>query len=159
MHDFDFPYSGDDYGSRAMTFEKPSIFRRMIDKLTGSERGLFRAHAHVSETALAVRQVGEGVVVGAALGAAQSKLPGGLDFHGIPLDAALGGIGVAAGVALADQEYAHDLRNIGTAGATIFAFRKMGDLIAAKTATAKVAGESRSDIGAQDPIIGLANKF
>lgn len=155
MHDFDFPYS-----RHEMTpYEKPNIFRRMIEKLTGSEHALTRAHAHVSETALAVRQIGEGVVVGAALGAAQAKLPDGLDFHGIPIDAALGGVGVIAGVALADQEYAHDLRNIGTAGATVFAYRKVADLMVAKAASTKVSGESKTDIGAQDPILKLAGNF
>jgi hypothetical protein len=150
----DFPYE-----RNAMTYEKPSVFRRIIDSMTGSERGLSRAHASVSETALAIRQVGEGVVVGAALGAAHAKLEGGLDVKGIPLDAALGGVSVIAGIALADEPIAHDLRNVGTGCATVFAFRKTGDLLAAKKVAATVTGERRADIGAEDPIISMAQKF
>jgi hypothetical protein len=152
--DFDFPYE-----RTAMTYEKPSVFRRWIDKMTGTERGLSRAHASVSETALAIRQVGEGVVVGAALGAAQAKLAGGLDIKGIPLDAAVGGLAIVGGIALADEPIAHDLRNVGTGCATIFAFRKTADFLAVKKVAATITGERRADIGAEDPILSMAHKF
>jgi hypothetical protein len=153
--DFDFPYERE-----AMTrYEKPSVFRRWIDKMTGAERGLSRVRAHVSETALAVRQVGEGVVVGAALGAAHAKLAGGLDVKGVPADLALGLLGAGTGIAFANEPFAHDLRNVGTGCATVFAFRKTADFLAAKKVAATVTGERRVDIGAEDPILSMAQNF
>ncbi len=113
--------------------------------------GFFRAFAakhgiggasmkHVSAGASMVREVGEGMLTGAALGAAHAMLPTGLDIDGkFPLDAAIAGLGILGGVGMAHEEFGQDLRNVGASASTIYSFRKMYAFAAAK----KMADMSR----------------
>lgn len=125
--------------------------------------------AHVIETGESIRQAGEGVITGALLGAAQAELTNGLDFHKVPLDLAVGAAGIVGALILAnDGSVAKDLRNAGTAGLTIYAFRMTQQLLASSktkkgVVKARVAGEfdigADYDVGADvgaDPIIEAA---
>lgn len=128
------------------------------------EAGVSRWKSRASEGALSVRQVGEGALTGAALGLAHAELKDGLDFHKIPIDGVVGLLGIVAAVVQSDEPYAHDLRNIGTAGATVFAFRKTYDLMAAKKAessklTAGAGAHGEYDLGAEDPVIAAARNL
>ena len=105
--------------------------------------GLFKAFVerhgispqkHVTAGALMIREVGEGAITGAALGAAHALLPLGLDLDGkVPLDGLVAGLGILGGVGMAHEEYGQDLRNVGAAASTIFAFRKTYAFAAAHT--------------------------
>ena len=131
-----------------------STLRKWFDKLTGITHVTDGVKSHAKEAALTVRQFGEGIVTGAVLGAVHAELREGLDPHGIPIDGTVAILGAVGAFALAREEYAHDLRNIGTAGATIFAFRKTDALLTHKKAAA-IAGESTmgADIGREDSIL------
>jgi hypothetical protein len=100
---------------------------------------------HVSAGAAILREVGEGALVGGALGAAHAMLPLGLDLDGkVPLDGVLAGVGILGGVGMAHEEYGQDLRNIGASAATVFSFRKVYAFAAAKKmANTALAPEKR----------------
>ena len=89
--------------------------------------GLSHVRTHVQGAGHVVRTSGESVVIGAGLGVLESKL-GSLDYqvgkHHIPLDAALGVLGMLAAVGMAREEVATDLRNAGATGLSVFAYRK-----------------------------------
>lgn len=155
-----------------------STIRKWFDKLThiGSAHDTVKAHAR--EAGMTVRQFGEGALTGAALGAVNAELVGGLDPHGVPVDLAVAALAGAGALASSGEDYAHDLRNIGTAAITVFSFRKTDGFLSEKKA-AKIAGESNYaygrensgyaysgegqnpnlDVGAEDPIIRKAREF
>jgi len=122
--------------------EKPSMIRSWYERLTGAETGLTRASEGVHETGLAIRQVGESVLVGAALGVIDGK--GGLDKRignrTVPIDGVLAGVGILGSlgaIAMGHGDVAHDFRNAGTSAATVYAFRKARDLSTAKDKVSK----------------------
>lgn len=110
-----------------------ALIKRLRENL-----GSFQAVSAVKQTAMAtgnaVRQGGESVLVGGLLGVAHVELATGLDVKKVPLDAALGVLGLGAGVAFAHEEFARDMQNIGSAALTTFAFRKSFELAAKKKA-------------------------
>ena len=142
--------------------DKPSMISSWYARLTGAETGLARASQGVHETGLAVRQVGESVLVGAVLGVVDGK--GGLDKRignrTIPIDGVVAGVGILGSlgaIAMGHGDVANDFRNAGTSAATVYAFRKARELSMAKDKAAKpkhtvqVQGvENAEDIGA-DP--------
>ena len=155
-----------------------SAIRRWYDQVKdgGAGSALARAKMHASAGGHAIRAGGEGLIIGAALGAAHAELPHGLDFNGkIPIDAAFGATALAASIALAGEETHHDLRNAGATAVGIFSFRKVHDFVAAKKAAkgdvpgsvakkagaatdkakAAVHGEDDADYG-EDPIVAAA---
>jgi hypothetical protein len=146
-----------------------SQVRRWFDKLlqgTSTSTGHSKAMAVAHVAARGVRQVGEGAITGAALGAAKALLKDGLDPKvgnvTVPLDLAVGVAGVGTAMLMAGEEGSHDALNIGTAGATIFAFRQTEKLVAAKHAQMhgdSFAGSNDGDMGAEDPIVRLARQL
>lgn len=154
--------------------EKSQI-RRWYERMTGGGVSLSRVKQHASEGLEAVRQGGESLLTGGALAIAHAELKTGLDVRGVPIDALLGGLGLAGRAAMAHMPGGVDSGNIGASAATVFAFRKTFDLIAQKKASkgqatggafgpaqqAKVAGEFEgdssddSDVG-EDPIVAAA---
>lgn len=116
---------------------------------------LSRAKIHAVESAHAVRQGGESIVTGAALGAIEQSLAGGLDYKRIPIDGALAVAGLVGGVMLAHENVGADLRNVGAAGAAIFSYRKMGQAVAARRNS---VAHGESDVGV-DTILEAAKRL
>lgn len=118
-----------------------SLIRRYYESALGhGGAGLSRVKKHVTGGAQALRQGGESVVIGAALGALHVELPTGLDAHvgnspAIPVDGVLAVAGLGAAVLMAHENVSDDLRNAGAAAATVFAFRKTHDFLAARAAS------------------------
>lgn len=155
----------DHYTSLARLDHAPSKswVRKVFDKISNVSTGHDMVRSTAREASLTVRQYGTGVVAGAAFGAIHAELKGGLDPHGIPLDGATALIGGLGAIVMASEEWAPDLRNLGTAGATIYAFRKTDAFLSQKKA-AKIAGETDMgretlDVGAEDPIVSLARQL
>lgn len=141
---------------------RKSWVKGIFDKL--SFQGASQMKSTAKEGGLAVRQVGTGVVVGSVLGAIHAELKAGLDPHGVPIDAVVAVGGIAGALMYAGEEYAPDLRNVGTAGATIFAYRKTDAFLSEKKAAriageTDMSGESGFDVGAEDPIASLARNL
>jgi hypothetical protein len=111
----------------------------------GSEtQGRIEAAGHT------LRQTGESAVLGSILGAYHGMSPKGLDAHGIPADAAVSGLGFLGALLVGDGEMKHEIRNVASTGAAVFAFRKTAELVAAKKAHVAVAGEDDDDIYEDD---------
>lgn len=140
-----------------------SSLRRLFDHGMARHGGtLSRVKAHAVGGAHAMRKGGEGILTGAALGAASVHLAGGLDFaptdkFTVPVDAVLGVAGLAASVALAHEPFADDMANVGMSALSIFAYRKSADYMAKR----KAASPAHGDFGAdkQDRIIALARQM
>lgn len=119
-----------------------------------------RAKIHAAAAGNTVRQTGESVVIGAALGAFSSRF-GGLDYDVqgdgkmmVPVDAAAGALALLGGVALAHEEYGKDLTNTGAAAMAIFAYRKTEQYLAKKEGWAQKSPKFHGDyeFGNEDPI-------
>jgi hypothetical protein len=141
---------------------KKSWVRAMFDKISGTGGPLPMTTTHVKAGAHTVRQVGEGMIVGGILGAINAELKGGLEPHGVPLDA-LGAAALGVGaVVMAHEEFSPDMANGAAACATVFSYRKTDAFLSEKKA-ARVAGETDMgqetngfDVGAEDPLMRLA---
>lgn len=150
------------HGLGAHTTTGKSVVRRMMDSLVG---GGTKHAAMASHGVHAVRQYGEAMLTGAALGAINAEFAEGLDPHGMPIDLGLAIAGAVGSLALASghvsptgEELAADARNIGAAGATIYSFRKVDKLL--RTKRGAVAGEfSGETAGEEDPIIQAARSL
>lgn len=144
-----------------------STVRRWIEKIadaTGQE--ITRSHA--KELAMTVRQVGEGGVVGVIAGVVDSELKDGLDVRGIPADLVSTVLGAGGAMYFAKEEFAHDLRNLGSHSFAIFTFRKTKELMGRKDApkvgiddeaSSSEAEGSADDVGAEDPIVAAAREL
>ena len=150
-----------------------SEIRKMYDSMM-STAGV--ATRHIAAGAKAFRSGGESILTGAALGVAHASMPHGLDYEvmdgkaTIPVDAALGAIGLIGSVFLADSapEYCDDARNVGGAAGAVFGFRKAASYTAERRALAGLpvnvgalpvsqhAGES--NVG-EDPIVRKARQL
>jgi hypothetical protein len=101
-----------------------SSIRKWLDRATGGA-GLGRAKAHALATGHVLRQGGEAVLVGGALGAIKAERAEGLDIKGkMPIDGIAGAAFLAASIGVANHEVSTDLRNAGSNALTVFAFRK-----------------------------------
>jgi hypothetical protein len=143
-----------------MPHEKKSALARWFEKVGKITEVHHSAKAHAHSGAHAVRQAGEAVVVGAVLGAIHAELKGGLDPHGIPIDATIAAVSMVGAIAYAGEDYAADLRNVGSDALAIFTFRKTDALLSQKKAAA-IAGEvdmagEMTDIGTEDPVVAAA---
>jgi hypothetical protein len=161
--------------------EPKSALRKWYEKIGGHQGAMQRAKVHVVSGGNAIRQSGEAIVVGGALGALNSHR-GSLDFHlrmggrvhEIPIDAVIGVVGVGAAVVLAHENVSDDLRNSGAAALTVFAYRKAQDYMNARNngsmpaqlmapptvmpAAPAAAGATVAAHG-EDPIIALAKRL
>jgi hypothetical protein len=145
-------------------YEEPSAVKQWLDKVTGGSSGtgiMEHLDNHAEEVALTLRQFGEGGVVGVVLGALHGNLATGLDVHGVPVDGAAAVIGAVGAVFYANEEFSHDLRNLGSSALTVLAFRKTNELLHAKgvQAAASTAHGEESDVGADDPITEAARNL
>ena len=140
----------------------PSTVRSWLERVGGGSGTAHQVH-HAAHT---LRQL-EVPLVGAALGAVHAELVNGLDFHKVPIDAAVGVVGLILGIANAGGDLSHEFTNAGTAGLTVFAFRKTNAFLAAKKGDmskrgvkARIRGdfEGDEDIGV-DPVIEAASKL
>jgi len=137
-----------------------STVRRWIEKIadaTGQE--ITRSHAQ--ELALTVRQLGEGGVVGAVLGAVNGTV--GLDVRGIPIDLVVTGLGAGGAMYFAREDFSHDVRNVASHSFAVFTFRKTDQLVRMKKQPGLedddaigASGESTDDVGEEDPVVAAA---
>lgn len=138
-----------------------SAIKRWYQSVQGAGGAMQRAKIHAAAAGQTLRSGGESLVVGAALGAFHARF-GGLDYDiqgdgkmNLPVDAAFGALAMAAGVALAHEEYGKDLSNAGSAALAIFAYRKTEDYLSKKEGFAqknpKFHGEY--EFGNEDPVI------
>lgn len=89
--------------------------------------------AHVVSGASTLRAAGEAGITGLGLGYAHAMLPLGLDIDGkVPLDGAIAALGLLGGVGMAHESFGEDLKNVGLAAGTIYAFRQGYRFSAAK---------------------------
>ena len=142
-----------------------SLIRRYWDNARGGgSRGLARVGRHLRGGAQVLRQGGESAIVGAALGALHVELPTGLDAHvgsspPIPVDAVVAVAGLGGAILMAHDAYSDDMRNAGAAAATVFAFRKTHDFLAARAASKGITPGSvvaASSTGSSGPALASA---
>jgi len=131
-----------------------SPIQKWISRLTGVHRN---APAHVHHTVHAVRQYSEAGLVGAAFGALDATKPQYSDKAQLGT-AAVGLVGAMIG---ATEDYATDLRNIGSDAVAIFTFRKGKQMVESKRLSAHGEPGGRthgdSDWGTEmDPIVEAA---
>lgn len=147
--------------SSNLSYGQKSAIRRMYERLGGSS-AIGRVKSHAMGTAHAIRQGGESLIVGGALGALHQQMGLDVSIQGkvtIPVDGAVGAVGLLGGIALAHEEYGADLYNMGSAAAAVFAFRKTAEFVAKKKGQpVRAAGESGYEFGAEseDPIVSWA---
>ena len=158
--------------SSNMASEHKSAIRSFWEQAKGRSSSIMsRGGAHLRSTGATVRQGGESLLVGGLLGAAHVELPNGLDVKipnstiAIPVDGAIAVGGMVGGILLANEEGGTDLRNAGASAASVFAFRKTYDFLAAKKKSSggKVggtfAGEDCEVNGEHDPILACARQM
>lgn len=124
-----------------------SPVQKWINRLTGIHRN---APAHVHHGAHAVRQYAEAGLVGGALGALDATKPQYSDKAQLGLAA----VGLVGAVVSATEDYATDLRNLGSDAFAIFTFRKGAEMVAKKRLAAH--GEGAGEFGEEDPVIVAA---
>lgn len=136
-----------------------STVRRWLDKVTGLGSAGGALHSHARVTALALRSGLESAFTGAALGALDAELTNGLDFHKVPIDAAVGIGGLAVAVLMAKEDYAQDACHVGAASLAVFSFRQSKKFLAGKKLAAGpvVAGEFGAE--SEDPIVRAARRL
>jgi hypothetical protein len=152
--------------SNLPSHEKSAI-RRWYERVSGTVRHPGRSFQgfgkHVNASGHALRQGGEALLTGAALGALHVELPTGLDVRKVPVDAVAGALLLVSGGA--HSEVAQDLRNAGGTALGIYAFRKTHDFLEERkrakgsvsgSAVAKAKAGVHGDFGNEDPIISLA---
>lgn len=145
-----------------------SAIRRWYEHVQSGSGAMARAKIHAAAAGNAIRAGGESLLVGGLLGALSVELPTGLDYKKVPIDAAGGALALAAGVAMAHEEFGADLRNAGACALGIFGYRKTQDLLAEKRRqqgktpgfmAAKAQTTAHGDFGAEsgeDPIVTAA---
>lgn len=140
--------------SSNMSGHHKSAIRRFWEQAKGGGSSIMsRSGKHLSATGATFRQGGESILMGGLLGAAHVELPNGLDVHVpnskivIPIDGVAAAIGMVGGIALAHEDGGVDLRNAGSAAASVFAFRKTFDFLAEKKKASggKVGGSFGDD--------------
>jgi len=138
-----------------------SALRRLYEgTMSRSGGGFARVKMHAISGVQAVRKGSEGVVVGGILGMAEVELTGGLDYKlteetEVPIDAALGVLGLVGSTMLAGESYAEDMANVGQSALTVFAYRKSKDYWAKRAASPK--GDIGFDGYSSDRIIRAAS--
>src|SRR5208283_4360819 len=119
--------------------EKKTGIRRFFDTAMGIDLTARNAVGHISEGGAVLRQGGEALVVGGALGLLNAKK--GLDWgtnKDIPVDGVIAAIGLAGAIVMANHPLgiAADLRNAGSIALGILTFRKTTDWQTNKDKTA-----------------------
>ena len=147
------------------SYEGGSTVRSMFDSLA---RNPYKAVHMGKQSVHAVRHVGESLVVAGALGALYAKRSAGLDMGKIPIDGLIALLGVGGSIAAAGTDLATDSLSVGASALSIYTFRTVNDLLAAKAGgptikkgavkSATVHGEVGADIG-EDPLIAAAKQL
>ncbi len=137
--------------------ERKTGIMRLYERATGilpSSAASLSVSPPVREAFHVVRQGGEALVTGGALGLLHANLKNGLDRFGpkLPIDGLAAAIGLIGSVFLANDVtgIGTDMRNIGSDALAIFIFRKTHDWQSEKT---PIHGES------EDPIVVAAKEF
>lgn len=142
-----------------------SAIKRWFDSAKGASNAVARAKLHAAAAGNGLRQGGESLLMGGLLGAASVHLKTGLDVKKVPLDGAVGVLGLVGGAALAHEEFGKDLANAGAAGLTVFAYRKTQAFLAEKARAAgktpgfEVHGDDEAFVNGEigeDPIVAAA---
>lgn len=156
-----------------------SAIRKWYEAVVPGSARMERAKHHLTVSGEAIRGGGEGLVVGAILGAAHASLPTGLDQKvalgggktiNVPADGllALGAL-VGSAVMGPNDAVGTDLRNTGVAASAVFSFRKTGDYVAGlrakqgKPAYSALSAHGDDDesynFGNEDPVIAAARNL
>lgn len=104
--------------------EKKSAIRQWVEGMLGPIQEV-RAKDAPGGVLTVARQTSESAMTAGALAFLHVNAPTGLDVGGVPLDGAGGAIVAGASALMGHSELASDARNIGTAGVTVWSFRKM----------------------------------
>jgi len=112
--------------------------------------------ARVSSAARLTRDTAESGLVGGGLGYLHATLPDGLDFLGVPWDAAAGGLFGLTSIAFPDSRFAEDLHNNAQSCATVFAFRKVMGFCEEKRKAKSLKSGNSKIAGEEDPIVKAA---
>lgn len=124
-----------------------SPVQKWINRLAGIHRN---APAHVQHGAHAIRQYAEGGLVGGAFGALDATKPQYSDKAQLSTAA----VGFAGAIIGATEDYATDLRNIGSNAFAIFTFRKGREMVEKKRLAAHgESGASGEFGGSEDPVV------
>ena len=126
----------------------------MLHQLASSTASKPQTVNHVAHT---LRKA-EIPLVAALLGALNAELAGGLDFHRVPIDAAVGGVGLALGLLQAGEDISHEWTNAGMAGLSVFAYRKTDAWLRARRAAGSSTVHGEGSIGV-DPILDAARNL
>jgi hypothetical protein len=134
--------------------QEKSYLRRWVDNMTEGALAAVAPPMHLHrppetriEAGLSMlRQGSEGMAVGAICGALSAH--DALDPLGVPVDGAGGVLMSVLGVWGAGHEAAKDARNAGSAGLTVFTFRKVDKLL--RTVGSRMAGEDNPVPGTED---------
>ncbi len=132
-----------------------SQLARWVETVGGTPDALARSVEGIGGFSAALRQGGESIVVGGALGAIHGMSANGLDgLNDVPADAVLGAASLATSI-FAPATVSPELRNAGAAAITVFAFRKTAAFVAEKRASAAMSGECDME-GEDDALIEAA---
>lgn len=141
----------------AKASQSKSIVRKAMDLITfGGTTALMKQGeehvgiTHVKAAVEVIRETGESLVTGAALGVINAT--GGLERNGKPVDAIAGGVANVAGIAMGSSPLGRTLRTSGNVCMGVFAMRKSDAWTRARMG--KTGGSHHGDFGAdKDPII------
>lgn len=114
--------------SSNMPSRHKSALRKWFDDAKGGMSLSRVGSRHISAAGSGIRQGGEAIMVGGALGLAHAQLPTGLDVKigkaKLPMDGVAGVLGMVAGIGMAHEEYGTDLRNAASSCLSVFTFRQ-----------------------------------
>lgn len=139
--------------SNMPTDVKKSAIRKWYEGITGGISGIQGVGKHITEGGHVIRQSGEAMITGVALGLLDAEK--GLDIGGIPVDGVIAGLGFVGSIAFAHDPYGicADMRNIGSDALSILLYRK-AKAWREKGKTTPVS-TAHGDMG-DDPIVSAA---
>ncbi len=141
----------------AKASQSKSVVKRALDLLTfGGTTALLKQGessvgvTHVKAAVETIRETGESLVTGAALGLVNAT--GGLERNGKPIDAIAGGVANLTGIVMASSPLGRTLRTSGNVCMGVFAMRKSDKWVRARMG--KTGGSAHGEFGTEaDPII------
>jgi hypothetical protein len=134
-----------------------SIIQKYSEALVGAVG--VKGKSHIESAGTTIRQGGESLLVGGALGAIHGTV--GLDQKGVPLDGVAAAVALGAAIAFPNHPNVDEARNAGAVALGILGFRKTDELVRRKGGgSSKVHGDETSpgaDVGAdEDPVVRAA---
>lgn len=128
-----------------------SPVQKWINRLAGIHRN---AKPAVHHGAHAVRQYAEAGLVGGAFGALDAMRP----QYSDKAQLATAAVGIVGAVVGATEDYATDLRNIGSDAIAVYTFRKGREMVARKQLAAHGESATHGEFG-EDPVVVAARNL